>query len=66
MCLKRKRVLAGVYRSEPLGGRLRSWAIQRKWEHIWRGAPDDRSYRLVQDKIGSEFDIYKRSDQTYY
>jgi hypothetical protein len=42
-----------------------SWAIQRKWEREWQGAPDDRSYRLIRDKIGSEFDIYGRSDQTY-
>lgn len=31
-----------------------SWAVQRKWE---RG--DDRSYVLIQDKIASEFDIWK-------
>jgi hypothetical protein len=43
-----------------------SWAIQRKWEHLWQGTSDDRSYRLVRDKIGSEFDIYRRSAQTYY
>lgn len=43
-----------------------SWAIQRKWEHVWQGAPDDRSYRLVQGKIGSEFDIFRRGTQTYY
>ncbi len=37
------------------------WAIQRKWE---RG--DDRSYRLIRDKIRSEHDIFAVSDQTYY
>lgn len=43
-----------------------SWAIQRKWEHTWRGAPDDRSYRLIQEKIGSEFEIFQRGTRTYY
>jgi hypothetical protein len=43
-----------------------SWAVQRKWEHVWNGAPDERSYRLIQDKIASEFDIFKRSTETYY
>jgi hypothetical protein len=43
-----------------------SWAIQRKWEHTWNGAPDDRSYRLIEEKIGSEFDIFRRGTATYY
>jgi hypothetical protein len=43
-----------------------SWAIQRKWEHVWNGAPDVRSYRLVQDKIGSEFDIFRLGSKNFY
>ncbi len=43
-----------------------SWAIQRKWEHTWQGMPDDRSYRLIREKICSEFEIFKRGSTTYY
>lgn len=43
-----------------------SWAIQRRWEHTWRGEPDDRSHRLIQDKIGSEFEIFRLGARTYY
>lgn len=37
------------------------WAIQRQWE---RG--DDRSYVLIQDKIRSEFDIFRWGATKYY
>ena len=37
------------------------WAIQRKWE---RG--DDRSYVLIQNKIGSEYDLFRRGNTHYY
>ncbi len=43
-----------------------SWAIQRKWEHKWQGAADDRSHRLVSQHIRSEFDMFSRSAQLYY
>jgi hypothetical protein len=43
-----------------------SWAIQRKWEHQWQGAPDDRSRRLISGHIRSEFDIFHRSTELYY
>jgi hypothetical protein len=43
-----------------------SWAIQRKWEQTWEGKPDDRSQKLIADKIKSEFDIFARGTQTYY
>lgn len=43
-----------------------SWAIQRKWEHTWRGQPDERSYNLIRNKIRSEFDIFRLSAITYY
>jgi hypothetical protein len=36
------------------------WALSRKWE---KG--DDRSYALIQDKIRSEFDVF-RSGRTFY
>ena len=38
-----------------------SWAIQRKWE-----TGDDRSYRLICNKIASEYDLFKLGDVTYY
>ena len=38
-----------------------SWAIQRKWE---RG--DNRSYDLIQPKIRSEWEIFRRGKTTYY
>ena len=37
------------------------WAIQRKWE---RG--DDRSYDLIQSKICSEYELFRRDMTTYY
>ena len=37
-----------------------TWAIQRKWE---RG--DERSYRLVKDRIRSEFDVWRRGTALY-
>jgi hypothetical protein len=43
-----------------------SWAIQRKWEHEWQGQPDDRSHRLISERIQSEFDIFRFSQTTYY
>jgi hypothetical protein len=43
-----------------------SWAIQRKWQHTWQGADDDRSYQLVKSKIRSEFDIFALSGKRYY
>ena len=38
-----------------------SWAIQRKWE-----TGDDRSYRLICDKIESEFDLFEVGSRIYY
>ncbi len=43
-----------------------SWAIQRRWEHVWEGQPDDRSHRLIRDKIRSEFDIFRSGTRLYY
>ncbi len=37
------------------------WAIQRKWE-----GGDDRSYRLIQDRIRSEYDLFQRGTRHYY
>lgn len=38
-----------------------AWAIQRKWE-----VGDERSYALIADRIHTEFDLWKRGEQTYY
>ena len=38
-----------------------SWAIQRKWE-----TGDDRSHRLIRDKIASEFDLFEAGTDIYY
>jgi hypothetical protein len=38
-----------------------SWAIQRKWERN-----DLRSYALIQQKIASEFDIFRWGGKRYY
>jgi hypothetical protein len=38
-----------------------AWAIQRKWE---RG--DERSYRLVADRIRSERDVFKHGTTHHY
>jgi hypothetical protein len=38
-----------------------SWAIKRKWED-----GDSRSYQLIASKIGSEFDLFRRSTSVYY
>ena len=35
-----------------------SWAMQRKWE-----GGDTRSYALIQGKVKSEFDIFRRDFQ---
>ena len=37
-----------------------SWAIQRKWERR-----DERSYALIRDKIGSEYDLFQRGTTHY-
>jgi hypothetical protein len=37
-----------------------AWAIQRKWER-----DDSRSYRLIRNKVASEFDLW-RIDQVHY
>ena len=37
------------------------WALARKWEQ-----GDDRSYALIQDKIGSEFDVFRSGRTLYY
>lgn len=37
------------------------WAIQRKWE-----SNDDRSYGLIQNKIASEWELFKSGRKTYY
>jgi hypothetical protein len=37
------------------------WAVARKWE---RG--DDRSYRLIEHLVQSEFDLFARGTTTYY
>lgn len=38
-----------------------AWAIQRKWEKA-----DDRSYRLIADKITSEIDFWRADQISYY
>ena len=38
-----------------------AWAIQRKWQ-----GNDTRSYDLIQDKIGSEYDWFKAEETMYY
>ncbi|ROP40714.1 DUF3800 domain-containing protein [Saccharothrix texasensis] len=38
-----------------------TWAVMRAWE---RG--DDRSLKLIRDKVYSEYDIFKSGTQTYY
>jgi hypothetical protein len=38
-----------------------SWAMQPKWER-----DDPRSYVLIQDKIATEFDIFRRGSTRYY
>ncbi len=38
-----------------------SWAIFRKWEQ-----GDDRSYRLIQDKVHREFDLFGPGARFYY
>ena len=38
-----------------------SWAIQRKWE---RG--DDRAYQQIQNKVASEYDLFKPGSRFYY
>ena len=37
------------------------WAIQRKWEQ-----GDERSYRLIADRIRSEFDVFRGGESLYY
>ena len=37
------------------------WAIQRKWE-----SGDNRSYELIENKIGSEFDLFRRGQRILY
>ncbi len=43
-----------------------SWAIQRKWEFLWQGQPDRRSYDLISPKIRSEFDMFQVGTQLFY
>lgn len=38
-----------------------TWAVQRKWE-----GGDARSYELIKDKVGSEFDLWQWGRKTYY
>lgn len=38
-----------------------AWAIQRKWE---RG--DERSYRLIRDRITYEYDLWSHAAEHYY
>ena len=38
-----------------------AWAIQRKWERN-----DDRSYRLIADRITYEYDLWARGTEHYY
>jgi len=38
-----------------------AWAIQRKWEK-----DDDRSYRLIQNKIVREYDLWSHGSKHYY
>lgn len=38
-----------------------AWALKRKWED-----GDTRSYRLIEDKIRSEFDVFRTGGEHYY
>lgn len=38
-----------------------TWAVQRKWE-----IGDERSYKLIEDKIVTEYDIFKWGRTEYY
>ena len=38
-----------------------TWAVQRKWEQN-----DDRSYKLIESKIATEYDIFKWGNTQYY
>ena len=37
------------------------WALSRKWEQ-----GDERSYALIQNKIRSEFDVFRSGRRLYY
>lgn len=39
------------------------WAVQRKWES---GGRDTRSYDLIRDKIGYEYDLWERGREHFY
>lgn len=41
-----------------------TWAIQRKWESV--NQRDDRSYKLIKDKIDYEFDFWEKGRTKYY
>jgi hypothetical protein len=41
-----------------------AWAIQRKWESISKA--DVRSYKLIENRISYEFDLWSRGDQHHY
>lgn len=38
-----------------------AWAIQRKWERN-----DEMSYKIIKDKIVTEYDLWKRLTKTFY
>lgn len=38
-----------------------AWAVQRLWE-----LGDDRSYKLISDKIETEFDLWRSGNKRYY
>lgn len=38
-----------------------AWAVQRKWERS-----DTRAYSLIENRIASEFDVFRESAITYY
>lgn len=40
-----------------------TWAIQRYWES---GGKDDRSYKLIKNKINYEYELFKPGTKTYY
>jgi hypothetical protein len=42
------------------------WAIQRKWERLYEGQPDRRSYDLISHRIRSEFDIFRGGTKLFY
>jgi hypothetical protein len=42
------------------------WAIQRKWEYLWKGSPDRRSYSLISGNLSSEFDIFQGGKKLFY